>query len=140
MEAVWRAVDHEGEVLESYVTKTRDKAAALRFMRKVLKRHGSPQAITTEGLRSYGAATDELGHRAKQDVGRWGQPPCGELAPPVPTTRAGAGKLSHEDATEVRLGARCLSNRFALERHLVDRTTYQDRRSAALAEWGLLAS
>ena len=49
---LWRAVDHEGEVLESYVTKTRDKAAALRFMKKALKRHGSPAAITTDGLRS----------------------------------------------------------------------------------------
>ena len=49
----WRAVDQEGEVLESYVTKTRDKAAALSFMKKALKRHGSPEAITTDGLRSY---------------------------------------------------------------------------------------
>jgi len=45
----WRAVDHEGEVLESYVTKTRNKGAALFFMRKALKRHGSPEAITTTG-------------------------------------------------------------------------------------------
>ena len=43
---LWRAVDHEGEVLESYVTRTRDKKAALAFMRKMLKRHGSPAAIT----------------------------------------------------------------------------------------------
>ena len=53
---LWRAVDQEGEVLESYVTKTRDKAAALRFMRKAMKRHGSPEVIATEGLRSYRAA------------------------------------------------------------------------------------
>ena len=39
---LWRAVDHEGEVLESCVTKSRDKAAAPRFMKKALKRHGSP--------------------------------------------------------------------------------------------------
>jgi putative transposase len=42
-----RAVDHEGEILESYVTKTRDKAVAVRFMKKGLKRHGSPKVITT---------------------------------------------------------------------------------------------
>ncbi len=57
---LWRAVDHEGEVLESYVTKTRDKAAALRFMRKTLKRHGKVEAVTTDGLRSYKAAMVEL--------------------------------------------------------------------------------
>jgi putative transposase len=68
---LWRAVDHEGEVLESYVTRTRDKAAALTFMKKALKRHGSPEAITTDGLRSYGAAMDDLGNREKQEVGRW---------------------------------------------------------------------
>ena len=68
---LWRAVDHEGEVLESYVTKTRDKAAALTFMKKALKRHGSPDGITTDGLRSYGAAMNELGNREKQEVGRW---------------------------------------------------------------------
>jgi len=53
MHYLWRAVDQEGEVLESYVTKTRDKTAALRFMKKTLKRHGSPEAITADGLRSY---------------------------------------------------------------------------------------
>lgn len=56
----WRAVDHEGEVLESFVTKTRDKAAAQTFMKKALKRHGSPDAIVTDGLRSYDAAMDML--------------------------------------------------------------------------------
>jgi putative transposase len=68
---LWRAFDHEGEVLESFVTKTRDKAAALKFMRKTLKRHGSPKAITTDGLRSYKAAMKELGNTQKQEIGRW---------------------------------------------------------------------
>ena len=56
MRYLWRAVDHEGEVLESYVTKTRDKDAALAFIRKAMKRHGKARAITTDGLRSYKAA------------------------------------------------------------------------------------
>jgi putative transposase len=68
---VWRAVDQEGEILESFVTETRDKQAALTFMKKALKRHGSPEAITTDGLRSYGAAMNELGNREKQAIGRW---------------------------------------------------------------------
>ena len=49
---LWRAVDHEGEVLESYVTKKRDKAAALKFLKKALKRHGRAERIVTDGLRS----------------------------------------------------------------------------------------
>jgi putative transposase len=70
MHYLWRAVDHEGEILESSVTKTRDKAAALRFMKQALKRHGSPAAIITDGLRSYCAAMDELGNREKRETGR----------------------------------------------------------------------
>src|ERR1700712_2788375 len=67
---LWRAVDQEGEILESYVTKTRDKQAALTFMKKALKRHGAPEKITTDGCRSYGAAMNALGNREKQEIGR----------------------------------------------------------------------
>ena len=44
-------VDHEGEVLESYATKTRDTAAALTFIKKAMKRRGWPMVIVTDGLR-----------------------------------------------------------------------------------------
>ena len=42
---LWRAVDHEGEVLESYVTKLRDRKAALKFIRKSMQRNGQPRMI-----------------------------------------------------------------------------------------------
>src|SRR5581483_3841412 len=71
MHYLWRAVDHEGEVLESFVSKERDKAAALKFIKKAMKRHGHAKAIVTDGLRSYGAALKELGAAEKQEVGRW---------------------------------------------------------------------
>src|ERR1700743_2538684 len=70
MHYLWRAVDQEGEVLESFATKDRDKAAALKFMRKLMKRHGTAQKITTDGLRSYKAAMKELGNADKQVVAR----------------------------------------------------------------------
>ena len=57
-----RAVDHEGEVLESYVTKRCDRKAALNFLRKLMKRHGKPEVITTDKLRSYGAAMKIIGN------------------------------------------------------------------------------
>ena len=53
------------------MTKKRDKEAALSFMKKALKRHGSPEKITTDGLRSYRAAMNELGNAEKQEFGRW---------------------------------------------------------------------
>lgn len=63
---LWRAVDQEGEILESYITKTRDKEAALTFMKNALNRHGSPERITTDGLRSYCAGISEMGNAQVQ--------------------------------------------------------------------------
>ncbi|MEM9670845.1 MAG: IS6 family transposase, partial [Pseudomonadota bacterium] len=67
---LWRAVDHEGEVLESFVTKKRDKAAALKFLRKAMKRYGNPEVITTDRCPSYGAAMKEIGNIGRQEIGR----------------------------------------------------------------------
>jgi putative transposase len=58
-------------VLESFVTKTRDKKAALKFLKKSLKRHGRAEELVTDRLRSYGAALRELGIRDRQETGRW---------------------------------------------------------------------
>ena len=63
---LWRAVDHEGGVLESYVTKKRDKKAALKFMKKAMRRYGSSNEIVTDRLGSYSAAVKELGGADKQ--------------------------------------------------------------------------
>ena len=67
---LWRAVDHEGEVLESYVTKRRDRKAALKFLRKTMKRFGRPEVIVTDKLRSYGAAMKVIGNDKRQETGR----------------------------------------------------------------------
>ena len=61
MRHLWRAVDYEGEVLESFVAEERDKAAVVKFIKKAMKRHGRPMAIVTDGLRSCGAALKEIG-------------------------------------------------------------------------------
>lgn len=68
---LWRAVDHEGEILESFVTKKWDKSAALEFMKRTLKRHGKVEAIVTDGLKSYSAAMRELGNLERGEMGRW---------------------------------------------------------------------
>ena len=68
---LWRAVDHEGEVLESFVIRTRDKNAALKFLRKAMRRHGRPEIIVTDRLRSYGAALKAIGSADRQETGRW---------------------------------------------------------------------
>ena len=138
---LWRAVHHEGEILESYITKTRDKDAALRFMEKTLKRNGSPEAITTDGLRSYRAAVNALGNTDKQEVGRWAN------------DRVESSHLSFRRRERAMLRFRRMKslqkfasvhanvhNHFNLERHVVYRQTFKERCSAALAEWQILAS
>jgi putative transposase len=54
---LWRAIDHEGEVLEVFVTKRRDRRAALRFLKRAMKRYGQPKVIVTDHLRSYRATS-----------------------------------------------------------------------------------
>ena len=118
------------------VTKTRDKEAALTFMKKALKRHGSPEKVTTDGLRSYRAAMNELGNAEKQEIGRWAN------------NRVENSHLSFRRRERAMLRFRRMKtlqkfasvhanvhNHFNHERHLIDRQTYKDRRSAALAEW-----
>ena len=68
---LWRAVDHEGEVLESYVSKRRDRKAALKFLKKAMKRYGQPEVVVTDKLRSYGAAMKVIGNADRQETGRW---------------------------------------------------------------------
>ena len=68
---LWRAVDHEGEVLEVFATKCRDRRAALEFLKRALKRYGRPGTIVTDRLRSYGAAIKAIGIVGRQQCGRW---------------------------------------------------------------------
>jgi putative transposase len=136
---LWRAVDHEGEILESYVTKTRDKAAALRFMKKAMKRHGSVETITTDGLRSYKAAMNELGCVEKQEIGRWANNRVENSH--LPFRRRERAMLRFRQMKSLQKFASVhasLHNHFNQERHLVNRQTYKDRRSVALAEWQIL--
>ncbi|MGC2785873.1 MAG: IS6 family transposase [Roseiarcus sp.] len=58
---LWRAVDHEGEVLEAVVTARRDKAAALKLLKRIMKKYGATRSIVTDGLRAYSAAMNEIG-------------------------------------------------------------------------------
>ena len=132
---LWRAVDQEGEILESFVTKKRDKDAALTFMKKALKRHGPPEAITTDGLRSYGAAMSELGNGDKREVGRWANNRVENSY--LPFRRRERAMLRFRQMKTLQKFASVhanVHNHFNQERHLVDRQTYKARRSAALAE------
>jgi putative transposase len=65
---LWRAVDHEGEVLEGVVTSKRDKAAALKLLKRVMRKYALAKIIVTDGLRAYSAAIHEVGVADRQEV------------------------------------------------------------------------
>ena len=138
---LWRAIDQEGEVLESFVTKTRDKKAALKFLRKTMKRYGRPHILVTDKLRSYGAALREVGAADRQETGRW------------LNNRAENSHLSfrrRERAMQRFRRIRSLQmfaavhasvfNHFNSERSYYSRVNFKKNRAAALAEWRQLGA
>lgn len=136
MRYLWRAVDHEGEVLESFVTKERDKLAALTFIKKALKRHGRPEAIVTDGLRSYAAALSDLGALDRQEVGRWLNNRAENSHLPFRRRERAMARFRRMKTPQKFSSVHAsVHNHFAQERHLVSRQVYKERRSAALAEW-----
>ena len=141
MRYLWRAVDHEGEVLESFVTKARDKAAALKFIKKALKRHGSPKVITIDGLRSYGAAMRELGNGEKREVGRWANNRAENSHQPFRRRERAMLRFRRMKALQAFASVHAsFHNHFNQERHLTSRETFKANCSAALAEWRTLAA
>ena len=135
MHYLWRAVDHEGEVLESFVTKRRDKAAALKFIRKAMKRHGKPRTIVTDRLRSYGAAMREIGNADRQETGRRLNNRAENSHLPI-RRRERAMLRFRQMKTLQKFSAvhAAVHNHFNQDRHLISRDDYKGRRSAALAE------
>ena len=136
MRYLWRAVDHEGEVLESFVTKERDKAAALKFMKKLMKRHGTAEKITTDGLRSYKAAMRELGNTHKQKVGRWANNRVENSHQPLRRRERAMLRFRRMKTLQKFASVHAsVHNLFNQDRHLTSRKTYKERRSEALSEW-----
>ena len=133
---LWRAVDHEGEVLESYVTKRRDRKAALKFIRKSMKRYGNPAVIVTDKLRSYVAAMKVIGNASRQETGRW-QNNRAENSH-LPFRRRERAMLRFQQMRSLQKFVAVHSsihNHFNQERHLYSRTNFKLNRAAALAEW-----
>ena len=133
---LWRAVDHEGEVLESYVTKRRDKKAALKFLKKTMRRHGRSEKFVTDGLRSYGAALKELGAADRRETGRWLNNRAENSH--LPFRRRERAMLRFRRMRTLQKFASVhasVSNHFNQERSLSSRDIYKSNRAAALAEW-----
>jgi len=133
---LWRAVDHEGEVLESFVTKTRDRKAALKFIRKSRKRRGPADEIVTDKLRSYGTALRELDIGDRQTTGRRKNNHAENSRLPFRRRERAMQRFWHmRSLQKFASGHASVFNDFNQERSLSSRAIYKRNRAAALAEW-----
>ncbi len=136
---LWRAVDHEGELLESFVTKTRDKKAALKLLNKIMKKHGRADRMVTDNLRSYGAALKEIGAADRQQTGRWLNNRVENSH--LPFRRRERAMLRFRRMRNLQKFASVnasVYNHFDQERGLSSRDKFKASRAAALAEWRCL--
>ena len=138
---LWRAVDHEGEVLEVYATKRRDREAALEFLKRAMKRYGRPATIVTDRLQSYRAAMKVIGNAAAQTCGRWLNNRAENSHQPF-RRREGAMARFRDIKTLQKFAAihASIHNHFNHQRHLNRRGIFKQARATALAEWRQLAA
>jgi putative transposase len=138
---LWRAVDHDGEVLEVFATKRRDRKVALRFLKYAMKRYGRSRSIATDRLRSYRAAMKVIGNAANQICGRWLNNRAENSHQPF-RRREGAMAKFRDVKTLQKFAAvhASIHNHFNQDRHLDRRDIFRQNRSAALAEWRQLAA
>ncbi|CUK10475.1 Integrase core domain protein [Shimia thalassica] len=139
---LWRAVDHEGEVLESYVTKRRDRTAALKFLKKVMKRYGTPETVVTDKLRSYGAAMKVIGIETRQETGRWKNNRAENSHLPFRRRERAMHRFRRMRSLQKFVSVHVsVFNHFNQERSLSKRDHFKTARAAALSEWrGLCAA
>ena len=138
---LWRAVDHEGEVLEVYATKRRDHRAALEFLKRAMKRYGRPASIVTDRLKSYRAAMKVIGNEGCQETRCWLNNRAENSHQPF-RRREGAMARFRDIKTLQKFASihASIYNHFNHQRHLNRRDTFKQARATALAEWRQLAA
>jgi len=134
---LWRAVDGEGEVLEVLVQPRRDKAAAMRLLRKLLRRQGFvPTVVVTDKLRSYGAALREIGFSRRHEQGLRANNRAENSHQPVRRReRKMQGFKSAKSAQRFVSVHAAVYNTFNVQRHLIGRRTHPRFRTAAHQCW-----
>ena len=128
---LWRAVDHEGEVLEAVVTAKRDKAAALKFLKRIMKKYGRPLSVGTDGLCSYPAAMKEIGNADRQEAGRRLNNRAENSHQPFRRRERAMQRFRSMKTLQKFSSVHAqVHNHFNQERHLVTRQVYKQRLSA----------
>ena len=138
---LWRAVDHEGEVLEVFATKRRDRRAALKFLKRTLKRYSRSRSIVTDRLRSYRSAMKVIGNATDQECGRWLNNRAENSHQPFRRRERSMAKFRTSKSLQKFASIHAsVHNPFNLSRHLNNRQIFKVHRSDALSEWRKLAA
>jgi putative transposase len=134
---LWRAVDAEGEVLDVLVQSKRNKQAALKMMRKLLKKYSfAPDRMITDDLRSYGAAARQLGIENRHERGRWKNNRAENSHQPTRRReRKMQGFKSPGSAQRFLSTHAAVYNTFNVQRHPTTRQTHRTLLSAAMSMW-----
>lgn len=133
---LWRAIDHEGEVLECFVAKKRDKLAALRFLKKAMKRYGPPQTIVTDNLRSYGAAMRDIGNPQRQNTDQYANNRAEKSHLQFRRRERGMTRFRRPATLQKFVSTHAsVYNHFNHQRHLESRAPFKAMRDVSLMEW-----
>ena len=133
--------DHEGEVLEVFATKRRNRRAALKFLKRAMKRYGRPRSIVTDRLRSYRSAMKIIGNAADQECDRWLNNRAENFHQPFRRRERAMAKFRDMKTLQKFAAVHAsIHNHFNLDRHLNPRDIFKQNRAAALAEWRELAA
>ena len=139
---LWRAVDSEGEVLDVLVQSRRNKRAALKLMRKMMKKQGFvPDAFVTDKLPSYGAALGDLGLLKRHDFGGRKNNRAENSHLPVRQRERRMQRFKSPGSAQRFLSTHAaIYNTFYTQRHLISRRTLRELRTAAMEEWSLVVA
>jgi len=134
---LWRAVDHEGEILDVLVQCRRDKRAALKLMRKLLKELGfAPRFAVTDKLRSYAAAFAALDLTCRHEQGLRKNNRAENSHQTVRRRERKMQRFKSAGSAQRFLSMHAAAhNNFNLQRHLISRSTLRIFRAEAAAQW-----
>src|SRR6478672_3842872 len=139
---LWRAVDAEGESLDVLVQSKRNKSAALKLMRKLLKKYAFvPERLITDDLRSYGAAARDLGIESRHERGRWQNNRAENSHQPTRRRERKMQRFKSPGSAQRFLSAHAaVFNTFNVQRHLTSRRTLRVLSDEAFRTWRAAAA
>ena len=136
---LWRVIDHEGEVLEVFVSRHRNGKAAVKVLRNALRRHAKPDEIVTDKCPSYRAALHELKLTVTHKTKQYANNLCEVLHQPFRRRERVLQKFrSHASLQNFASAHASIYNHFNMERNKINRARLKMNRSTANAEWNQL--